>query len=177
MVQTAVRLFRRQGYASTGVQQILDVSGAPKGSLYHYFPEGKEAIGQAAVTRAGELVRETLLELAAEHASPKAFLRGYCGVMAGWMEESGYRSGCPLATTVLETTPDSPGITAAGLAAVESWIDVIASVYRRAGVPSRRARMQAQMAVASVEGALILVRLKRSKKPLLEVASLLGQLE
>ncbi len=177
IVQTAVRLFRRQGYASTGVQQILDVSGAPKGSLYHYFPGGKEAIGEAAVVRAGELVRETLQELAEARPSPRAFLRGYCGVMADWMEESGFRSGCPLATTVLETTPASPAIQAAGLAAIDSWIDVIASVYRRAGTPARRARMQAQLVIASVEGGLILARLNQSKKPLHEVATLLGQLK
>jgi hypothetical protein len=44
LVCTAMRLFRRQGYASTGLQQILSESGAPKGSLYHYFPGGKEGL-------------------------------------------------------------------------------------------------------------------------------------
>ena len=49
LIRTAMRLFRRQGYASTGLQQIVAESGAPKGSLYHYFPAGKEALGEAAV--------------------------------------------------------------------------------------------------------------------------------
>ena len=177
IVQTAVGLFRRQGYASTGVQQILDVSGAPKGSLYYYFPEGKEAIGAAAVARAGELVRETLLELAEAHHTPAAFVRGYCGVMAGWMEESGYRSGCPIATTVLETVPESPTITAAGLAAIDSWIEVISMVYKRADVPARRAKTHAQLVIASVEGGLILTRLKQSKQPLLAIARSLAALD
>lgn len=176
IVLTAVRLFRRQGYASTGVQQILTDSGAPKGSLYYYFPDGKEAIGAAAVARAGELVRDTLLELAEAHRTPAAFVRAYCGRMAGWMEESGYRSGCPIATTVLETVPYSPSITAAGLAAIDSWIDVIASVYERAGIPTRRARTHAQLVIASVEGGLILTRLRQSKSPLLGVARSLAVL-
>ena len=93
LVRTAMRLFRRQGFASTGLQQILDESGAPKGSLYHYFPGGKEALGEAAVELAGTLVQETLVDLAKRHEEPSAFVRGYCRVMAGWMAESGFRSG------------------------------------------------------------------------------------
>src|SRR5262245_65389940 len=103
LVRTAMRLFRRQGYASSGLQQIVAESGAPKGSLYHYFPNGKEALGESAVVLAGGLMRETLEELAAKHREPAAFLRAYCKVMAGWMEESGFASGCPIATTLLET--------------------------------------------------------------------------
>ncbi len=49
IVVAAMSLFRRQGYASTGLNQILQESGAPKGSLYHYFPGGKEQLGLAAV--------------------------------------------------------------------------------------------------------------------------------
>jgi len=177
IVQTAMRLFRRQGYASTGIQQILADSGAPKGSLYHYFPDGKESIAEAAVTRAGELVREMLEQLAERHDTAAAFVRSYCRQMADWMEESGFRSGCPIATTVLETTPSSPGITAAGLAAIESWVDVISSVYRRNGVPARRAHKHARLLIASVEGGLILSRLEQSKQPLFDVARSLGELD
>jgi len=99
LVRTAMRLFRQQGYASTGLQQILHESGAPKGSLYHYFPGGKEALGEEAVELAGGLVDDMLRKLAAEHAAdPPAFVRGYCRTMARWMRESEYQSGCPIAT-------------------------------------------------------------------------------
>src|SRR5512145_2638602 len=105
-----MRLFRRQGYASTGLQQIVAESGAPRGSLYHYFPGGKEALGESAIDLAAGMIREMLSGLAARHAEPEAFLRAYCGVMAAWMQESGFRSGCPIATTLLETAPQSPAI-------------------------------------------------------------------
>ena len=78
LVRTAMRLFRRQGYASTGLQQIVAESGAPKGSLYHYFPSGKEALGEAAIELAGGMIREMLAGLAARHREPSAFLRAYC---------------------------------------------------------------------------------------------------
>ena len=133
LVRTAMRLFRRQGYASTGLQQIVAESGAPKGSLYHYFPSGKEALGEAAIGMAGGLIREMLADLAARHGEPKAFVRAYCKVMAGWMEESGFHSGCPIATTLLETAPQSPAITAAGRRAIDGWIDVVARRAREGG--------------------------------------------
>jgi TetR/AcrR family transcriptional repressor of lmrAB and yxaGH operons len=172
LVRAAMRLFRRQGYASTGLAQILEESGAPKGSLYHYFPEGKEALGEAAVELAGGLVREKLAELAERSREPSAFLRAYAKTMAGWMDESAFRSGCPIATTLLETAPASPRITAAGVRAIDGWIDVIAGVFERAGSERREARSRAQLVVAAMEGALILARVRRSAQPILDVAKL-----
>ncbi|MBY0275375.1 TetR/AcrR family transcriptional regulator [Candidatus Binatia bacterium] len=167
-----MRLFRRQGYASTGLQQIVAESGAPKGSLYHYFPSGKEALGEAAVTLAGGLVREMLEAHAVKHADPSAFLRAYARTMAGWMADSDFRSGCPVATTLLETAPASPTITAAGAQAIDGWIEVIGGVFERAGVEPREARTKAQLVVAAMEGALLLARVRRSTRPILDVAKL-----
>ena len=172
LVRTAMRLFRRQGYASTGLQQILDESGAPRGSLYHYFASGKEALGEAAVELAGGMIRDLLADLAARHADPKAFARAWCRVMAGWMEESGFRSGCPIATTLLETAPASPAITAAGQRAVDGWIEVVAGVLVEDGMERREARTRAQLVVAAMEGALILSRIRQSTRPILDVAKL-----
>jgi TetR/AcrR family transcriptional repressor of lmrAB and yxaGH operons len=168
-----MRLFRRQGYASTGLQQIVAESGSPKGSLYHYFPSGKEALAEAAIAMAGGLIRETLAGLAARHSEPKAFLRAYCKVMAGWMEESGFHSGCPIATTLLETAPQSPAITAAGQHAIDEWIDVVAGVLSNGGMRRREARSRAQLIIAAMEGALILSRIRLSARPILDVAKLI----
>ena len=167
-----MRLFRRQGYASTGLQQILAESGAPKGSLYHYFPNGKEALSEAAIELAAGLIGEMLTELAARHREPAAFLRAYARVMAGWMQESGFRSGCPVATTLLEMAPESPSITAAGRRAVDGWIDVIAGVLARDGTSRREARSRAQLVLSAMEGALVLARVRQSTRPILDVAKL-----
>ena len=66
ITDAAVLLFRRKGYAATGLNEIVDVSGAPKGSLYHYFPEGKASIAVAAVDEAGRRVGKTVEKLAHE---------------------------------------------------------------------------------------------------------------
>lgn len=66
IVNAAVTLFRRKGYSGTGLADILELSGAPRGSVYHYFPDGKSAIGQAAIAEAGRRVVETIDKLARE---------------------------------------------------------------------------------------------------------------
>lgn len=171
LVRTAMRLFREQGYASTGLQQILNESGAPKGSLYHYFPGGKEALGEAAVTLAGQLIDEMLSDLAERHPrDAKAFVQGYCKTMAGWMRESGFQAGCPIATTVLETVPRSPAITHAGGEVLDSWVDTITGVFVGSGLTKRKARDKAQFLIAAIEGALVVARVRRSERPILAVA-------
>jgi len=172
LVHTAMRLFRRQGYAASGLQQILAESGAPKGSLYHYFPGGKEALGEAAIDLAAGMICEMLSGLAARHTEARAFLRAYARTMARWMEESDFRSGCPIATTLLETAPESPAITAAGERAIEGWVDVVADVLARNGASRRDARTRAQLVISSMEGALIVARVRRSTRPILDVALL-----
>lgn len=169
LVRAAVRLFRRQGYAGTGLQQILELSGAPKGSLYHYFPGGKEAVGESAVELAGELVTRTLEDLASANADPEAFVSAYFRQYADWMEASDFQSGCPIATTLLETAPRSERITEAGLVAFERWIRVIAGVFERSGVDAVTARERASLTIAALEGALLLARVHRSKEAILGV--------
>ena len=83
IIDAAVMLFRRQGYGGTGLNDIVDASGAPKGSLYHYFPEGKASIAIAAVEEAGRRVAETMMKLARESRSTGDLLRAPCRVVGG----------------------------------------------------------------------------------------------
>ncbi len=169
IVVAAMRLFRRQGYASTGLNQILQESSAPKGSLYHYFPGGKEQLGLAAVCHAGALMLEMFESVAAEAASPQAFVEGYCQTMAGWMEESDFQSGCPIATTMLEMAPHSPKFTEAGNRVMDAWIGVVAGAIGRES-SSKDAKSQAQQLIALMEGALLLARIRQSTQPIHDIA-------
>ncbi len=170
ILAAAARLFREQGYAGTGLSDILEASGAPKGSLYHYFPGGKAAIGAEAVTFAGGLVSRSLAALAEEHASPAALLRAYAAMLAEWMAQSGWRAGCPIATVLLETSPGEAAITAAGTAALTDWSDVFAHSLATSGVPTERAVRLARTTIAAMEGALLLARVEQSAEPILSTA-------
>jgi TetR/AcrR family transcriptional repressor of lmrAB and yxaGH operons len=166
LVIAAANLFRRKGYSATGLNEILATSGAPKGSLYHYFPDGKDALGAAAVTVAGAVVVKTLTSLRSTSDDAAQFIKGYGELLAGWMEDSDFQSGCPIATTVLETCPASTAIKQASHAVFESWISVIAQVFIDDGMDSDQARANAELTISAIEGALILCRAESSAEPI-----------
>src|SRR5438128_11216474 len=99
----AVKLFRQQGYHGTALHDILEAGGAPRGSLYFHFPKGKEEIGAAAVWLATKTVADFIAHAAATSKNLQAFLLQLARGMATNLERSGYREGCPVATTALET--------------------------------------------------------------------------
>ena len=170
IVDAAVRLFRRQGYAGTGLAQILSESGAPKGSLYHYFPDGKAQIGAEAVATAGQTVARTLTELAATAGGPAELIGSYLGLVEGWMRDSDFRDGSPLTTTLLEMAPDDEAIQGAGATAFAEWASIIERSALDAGLAPADARPLAEFALAAVEGALIQCRVSADGAPLRNAA-------
>lgn len=176
IVRSAAELFRRRGYAATGTNDIVALSGAPKGSLYHYFPDGKTQIAEEAVAYAGARVTATLTGLVAETGDPAAALRRYGRMLVGWLEKSGWRDGCPIATTLLEIAPDADGVAAAGRGAFARWAAIFRDALAAQGVPDVRADRLGRFAITAIEGALVLARVQRGGEPILmavdEVADL-----
>lgn len=176
IVRATASLLRRRGYAATGLAEITAESGAPKGSLYHYFPGGKDQIATEAVRYAGEKVATTLAELDRAAANPAGIVRAYGRLLAGWMAESGFQDGCPITTTLLETAPTKAEVTQAGQAAFGAWTAIIATRLTAAGLSAERAAHLARFAFMAIEGALIFARVEASDAPILsateEVAAL-----
>lgn len=179
IVATMARLLRRQGYAATGLNQLVAEADAPKGSLYHYFPEGKEQVAAEALRFAGGLVRDTLEDLARREGRPDRMLIAYGELLAGWMGEADFRDGCPITTTLLETTPDSARLSAVGREIFAAWETIFAQALRENGIAERRADELALLALVAIEGALILARVRCDPAPLTvaarEVAALIAR--
>ena len=166
IVGAALHLFRRDGYAATGLNAIVAESGAPKGSIYHYFPAGKTEIAAATITRAGAVGEQLLQEIAASERSPEAFLRAYAAGMTANFANSQFRLGCPLATVLLENAPQDAAITAAGKTAFATWSALIAAVLERDGMAPDKALRLGKFAVSAFEGGLIQARVEQSVEPL-----------
>ncbi len=176
LVQAAAKLFREQGYAATGLNEVLSKSGAPKGSLYYYYPEGKVALGVAAITLSGKGASLTLQNLRTQCKGPADFIEQYAGLLAGWMETSGFRSGCPIATILLETCPNSSKLQSAGTAVFEQWLAIISGVFLDSGYEAEEAAAASLLVISSLEGALILSRTLSSSAPLRDVGRQLARL-
>ena len=170
IIDTCVTLFRRKGYAGTGLNDIADASGAPKGSIYHYFPLGKPSIAVAAIEEAGQRVAVTLTKLAADNASAADTIVAHAGLLAGWMKKSGFRDGCPITTVLLELAPADRAVSAAGRQAYCARIRIIANKLIGDGHSSDRARRLAMLTVSALQGALVQARIERSEAPILTAA-------
>ncbi|MDP3739132.1 MAG: TetR/AcrR family transcriptional regulator [Hyphomonadaceae bacterium] len=176
IVNSCVTLFRRKGYSATGLNDIVEASGAPKGSLYHYFPDGKSSIAVAAVEEAGRRVAETVRKLSAECATAGDLVKAHARLIAGWMKQSGFRDGCPITTVLLELAPADRAVTEAGRKAYAARTDVMKQKLVADGIPERRADRLAILCSATLQGALIQSRVERSGTPIVTAADELADL-
>lgn len=168
LVRAAADLFRRQGYAATGLNEILKASGAPKGSLYHYFPGGKEQIGEEVIRVGGQLVTDTLTEIAAREPDAGSLLREYARLLAGWVADSDFHEGSPITTVLLELAPNSESVTAAGRAVYRQWSSILSDSLVMSGVAGDRAERLAVLAVSALEGSLVRARVEQSGRPIID---------
>ena len=162
----AVKLFRQRGYHGTALHDILAAGGSPRGSLYFHFPGGKEEIGAAALTIAGEAVRQGIAQAAEKSDNAESFLVRIVRAMASDLERSDYREGCPIATTALETSAQSDVLGAATRTAFQKWELEIKRGLFRFGLTSGDADLVATMVLSQLEGALLLARTYRSLAPI-----------
>ncbi len=165
MAATAA-LLRSQGYAATGLNEIVARSGAPRGSLYFHFPGGKEQLAIAALQASGEQLRGAIAALLSGPGGPAAGLGRLLDAMASGLEASGYRDGCPIATVALETASESEPLRAAAEGVFVSWLRELERALRDAGARPATARRRALFALSAIEGGLLLARAQRDLAPL-----------
>lgn len=172
MLVTTMRLIRQQGVAATGILQVLAEAHAPRGSLYHHFPEGKPQLVTEALQLNADQVTQALHDVVGRTPERISAIVEYSNLLAAELESSGFQSGCPIATAVLEQAATDDAVAEVGNRAFDTWRDVIADELRRNGIND--ADDLALLCLAAFEGALILARAKRDVAPLLQVAQILG---
>jgi TetR/AcrR family transcriptional regulator, lmrAB and yxaGH operons repressor len=175
-VATAARLFMRQGYHGTGLSQIVSESGAPKGSLYFYFPQGKEQLAAASVEKAGSVFASQLKLVLANEPIPAAALGNLCDLLAQWMTQSDFNEGCPITNACLELAPGNAAVTVACDAIFSEWRAEWERHLITAGWAAHAAPAIATTIVSAVEGAFILARASRSILPFTHVSGALTKM-
>jgi TetR/AcrR family transcriptional repressor of lmrAB and yxaGH operons len=176
LVDATATLLQRQGFHATGLSQIVSESGAPRGSLYFYFPGGKEELACAALEAAGARYRELLGAVASAYADPGEAVEGVCQALGDALEASAYEQGCPLATVALEASSSSDAVRSTVAHHYETWIHLISARLVDAGLAEDTAPRLATFALAAIEGALLLSKVEKSQRPLREVGTMLRAL-
>ena len=164
MVVSAALLIRERGAHPTAIADVLEHSGAPRGSAYHYFPGGRTQLLCEAVDYAGDYV-------AAKIARGPAGLDVLDALMQSYREQlirSDYRAGCPIVAVAVEAgVPDNPNPVAERAAKVFSrWTELITTRLVTDGITAVRAAELAMLITASIEGAIVVARASRDVSPL-----------
>lgn len=167
MIQSAALLFREHGYSGTGFRDVIEHSGAPRGSIYHHFPGGKEQLATDTVAWAAEVI-ERRIERTTQNGDPIAALGLFVDAWREVLEDSNFRAGCPIIAVAVEADAGSAA-TAAAAAAFARWQDLIAGALLDTGVGRTDARRLATLVVAGIEGAILLCRARRDIRPLRDV--------
>jgi TetR/AcrR family transcriptional repressor of lmrAB and yxaGH operons len=158
LVDTAAMLFRRQGYAATGVNQILEAAEVKAGSLYHHFPDGKQELAAAVVQRAGGDIERRLREVLSTDLPVTDIVDGWIDLMAAGLAGD-QRDGCPIEPIATESVNASPAVRAASMRAFGGWCDAVAERLQADGWSYADAKQAALAVIALVEGALMLSRI------------------
>ncbi len=176
MIDTAVRLFQRDGYTTTSWRGLVEEAGTPWGSIAHHFPGGKEELGVEALGVGADLVGKTITRAFERNDTASGAIRWWYGKSGAMLAQSGYRLGCPVATVALETAHTSEALTTALEGAVHRWLDLLATGLRGRGIPASEADDLAMMCLVQIEGALLVARVLGDTKPVDAAADLAAAL-
>jgi AcrR family transcriptional regulator len=168
MVRSAASLIRTRGVNATSFSDVLADSGAPRGSIYHHFPQGKEQLAEDAIRWTSERVLAHLRAGAA--VTPSDVLKRFIDMWRQVVLTSRGTAGCVVAGVAIDTDAGDAGQIDLVRSTFRSWTAVLAEQLTAVGVPAGRATSLALATLAGMEGALILCRAEGNAKPLDTVA-------
>ncbi len=161
MIDGAVRLLAERGLQATSFSEVLELTGAPRGSIYHHFPDGKDQLVGAAVDRAGA---NAVAIIDAWHgASPAEVVERFLGMWRALLTHTDYRVGCSVLAVTVAT--DSPDLLTQAAGVFRAWRTRLDELLEEGGLSPRDAARLAATLVASSEGAVVLSRAERSIEP------------
>lgn len=166
IVTATTELFRRHGYNGTSLKQVTTAAEAPFGSLYHFFPGGKEELAEAVLTESGHAYQELFEVIYDAAPTPARAITDFFDAAAAVLEESGYIDGCPIGTVAREVASTSERLRKAAATVFAGWEEAAATRLVAAGVEEGRARELATTLVSAIEGGFILSRTAQSPEPM-----------
>jgi TetR/AcrR family transcriptional repressor of lmrAB and yxaGH operons len=171
MIETTARLLQHRGYHGTSLNDILEQSGAPRGSLYFHFPGGKDQLAIEATRAAVDQATQELQHTLAQAKSPAQGVRAYAEAAGRLMRETDYTFGCPVAPVILDAAGGVAELAALCRQAFDSWAGMMRTAFVAAGMPSKRAQALSLLVMSSIEGLLLIARANRDCSALMTVAA------
>lgn len=154
ILDTAYSLFQRYGYHAVGLNEIIAKSGSPKGSLYYYFPEGKEELALCAIKRARTQIEGDIQKSMAVPGDVKTVFTEHIRDLARRVGEDGAHFSITL--LALETMHVSEDLRKECTASYDMFIRFYEERLRTCGYETQRAHDLAIVIQCIVDGAITL---------------------
>lgn len=166
MIEAAWLLIAERGLEGMSTREVLARTGAPRGSVYHYFPRGRIELIEHAIDHSRAWMDQQIGAIQAK--TPADVVTGYLDIWRRILEATGFRAGCAV-TGVITGAQDTCLLDRAAVA-YSAATDALAAQFRKVGVPEADAALRAALLVIAAEGAVLIARARRSTEPLLLVA-------
>jgi TetR/AcrR family transcriptional repressor of lmrAB and yxaGH operons len=161
MVASTVDLLARRGLQLTSFSEVLDRSGAPRGSVYHHFPDGKDQMIGAALDAAGGRAIELLDQKAG--APAEEISSWFLHIWREVLIRGKFEAGC--AVLAVAVAADSPELLEQTARVFRAWRRRLAELLEQGGLRPEDAQRFAAVLIASSEGAVVLARAEHSLEP------------
>lgn len=158
MVRTAALLLAKRGLQGASFSEVLAASGAPRGSIYHHFPDGKDQL----VAEALDLAQSRALGELARHRGESApeVARAFVQLWRDVLVASGFHAGC--AVVAVTVAADAEPLVTKAAAVFREWQEALSDLLTAGGVAPARSSSLAALLIAASEGAVIVARAEGS---------------
>jgi TetR/AcrR family transcriptional repressor of lmrAB and yxaGH operons len=167
MLISAAEVMRERGAAGVTIDEVLTRSGAPRGSVYYHFPDGRNQILAEALQYAGDAITADIDDAAGRGA--KVLLRQFVDFWERVLAESDFHAGCPVVAAAIGSGDDEVRLSAEAARIFAHWRTALTWAFVADGFVESDADSLAVMSIATLEGAVVLCRSTRSSEPLHKV--------
>ena len=174
MLEAAITLMRGSGLSGAGINEIVRESGSPKGSVYHFFPDGKVQIVSEAIELHSHRVQDFILQALQSQKQPADKVRALFNAFARRVAAGNFQASCAAGAVALDLDADLEELRLVLQGAFSKWISLVAQHFDFAD--ARRNRSFAGLVLTAIEGAYIRCRVDRSNRPFKEAGEWLAEL-
>src|SRR5918993_3014519 len=174
MLEAAITLMRRSGLSGAGINVIVRESGAPKGSVYHFFPNGKGQIVAEAIELHSHRVQDFIQQALQSQERPADKVRALFNAFARRVAAGDFQASCAAGAVALDLDADLEELRLVLQGAFSKWISLVAQHFDFSD--ARRNKSFAGLVLTTIEGAYIRCRVDRSSRPFKEAGEWLAGL-
>jgi TetR/AcrR family transcriptional regulator, lmrAB and yxaGH operons repressor len=167
MLVSAAQVMRERGAAGVTIDEVLARSGAPRGSVYYHFPDGRNQILTEALRYSGDSITAMIDDACGWGA--KALLREFVEFWERLLTEGDFAAGCPVVAAAIGSDEGDPKLSGEAGAILARWCTALTRAFVNDGFDDADAASLAVMSISALEGAVVLARSTRSTDPLRQV--------